>query len=166
MKHFFWLIPDRLAGRPGPTSEPWSLEEIRASGFAAVINLSESAPDTPAFARAGLEVAWFPLPNSYPADLAAETGCLRDLPRAHDFLRAHWDAQRPLLVHCAWGRDRTGLLLAYHLVRSEGHSPEAAIAAVKHVRPQALTATGWEAMAVRVFLRLAKTHRVHPPTHP
>lgn len=154
MEHIFWLIPNRLAGRSGPTSNPWSLDELRAAGFAAVINLSETEPDFPAFAQAGVDVAWFPLPNSYPADLVAEEGCLRDLPKAHEFLRVRWDAGQPVLVHCAWGRDRTGLLLAYHLVQSQGLSPEAAIAAVKQVRPKALTALGWEEMAVRIFRQL------------
>ena len=59
-----------------------------------------------------------------------------------------------MLVHCAWGRDRTGLLLAYHLARTEKLTPRAAIARVRQVRPKAITAPGWEEMAERVIAKL------------
>ena len=59
-----------------------------------------------------------------------------------------------MLVHCAWGRDRTGLLLAYYLAREAGWTPRAAIARVREACPKALSATGWEAMAERIIADL------------
>jgi protein-tyrosine phosphatase len=154
MKNVFWLIPGRLAGRAGPDYAPWSLSELREAGFHAVVNLSEFEPEQAAFEAARIDVLWTPLPNSYPADQEAETGCLQHLPAAYDFLHSHLSAGRTVLVHCAWGRDRTGLLLAYHLARSCGMPPDSAIARVREVSSKALSATGWEQMAERVITKL------------
>jgi protein-tyrosine phosphatase len=155
MQDVFWIVPDRLAGRSGPTYQPWRLGELRAAGFDAVLNLSEDEPSPAKFAAAQLDVAWVPMPDSYPADEETEAACLQHLPTAYAFLQSHLEANRRVLVHCAWGRDRTGLLLAYHLVYTERLSPEAAIARVREVRPKALTALGWEEMAVRVIAKLS-----------
>lgn len=54
MKHVFWLIPERLAGRAGLTSEARSLSELRAGGIDAVRN--KPAPCTiPRIARRDVE---------------------------------------------------------------------------------------------------------------
>lgn len=159
MKNVFWLIPDRLAGRPGPDREPWSLEELRAAGIHAVLNLSEFEPVPSAFAEAELDVLWVPLPNTYPADQDAEIACLEILPRAHAFLQSHLDAGRTVLVHCSWGQDRTGLLLSYHLVHSRNMTPSAAIAQVREACPKALSARGWEPMAERILAKLGPASR-------
>jgi rhodanese-related sulfurtransferase len=39
------------------------------------------------------------------------------------------------LVHCSRGRNRSAALVAHHLVRSEGMTPDAAIERVRHCRP-------------------------------
>lgn len=158
MKNVFWVLDSRLAGRCGPGYDPWSLAELRAAGFDAVLNLSEFEPAASEFAAAQLDVAWVPLPDDCPALAATEEACLRNLPTAHGFVRSHLDAGRTVLVHCAWGRDRTGLLLAHHLSYSQGVSPEAAIAQVRQLCPKALSAPGWEQMAVRVINSLLGSH--------
>jgi protein-tyrosine phosphatase len=157
MKNIFWLLPDRLAGRAGPTMEPWSLLELRAGGFDAVLNLSEFESRHTEFDSAELDHAWIPLPNHYPATAETETACLTALPQTYAFIRAHLEADHRVLVHCAWGRDRTGLVLAYYLARTAGISAEAAIAHVREVRPKAITAMDWEPMAHRLIAKLAST---------
>jgi len=151
MKHVFWLIPNRLAGRPGPSYAPWSLAELRHAGFGAVVNLTESEPEHAVLEGHRIAVGWFPIPDDYPANEQTEVICESVLPEAHAFLRLHLDTGKKVLVHCAWGRDRTGLLLAYHTAMSRGESPASAIAAVKRVQPHALNSPGWEAMAERVI---------------
>ena len=105
MNDVFWLIPGRLAGRPGPDYAPWSLPVLRAAGIQAVINLSEFEPPYAAFADAGISVQWTPLPNTYPANADTEVACEERLPAAFDFLRSRIDDGQAVLVHCAWGRD-------------------------------------------------------------
>lgn len=154
MRNIFWLIPDRLAGRPGPTQEPWSLAELRAGGFDSVLNLSQYEPCSAEFVNAGLEVTWVPLPTTVPPDQAAEQACFELLPVAHQFLSDQLKSGRRVLVHCVVGRDRTGMLLAYHIARSRGLPAATAIEHVREVRPNALAAAGWERMAERVISKL------------
>ena len=156
MKNVFWVIPELLAGRPGPTYAEWSLPELHAHGFKAVLNLSELEPNGSDFEAVGMTCEWMPIPNTYPAVDDAEAACLEVLPRAGAFIAAHVEAAQGVLVHCAWGRDRTGIVLAYYLAAYQGMSADAAIAEVKRVRPKALSATGWEAMTNRVMARLLK----------
>src|SRR5215218_8787757 len=112
MKSVFWLIPDAIGGRPGPYFDPWSVTEIRAAGFEAVINLSEHPSDFEAFKAAGMEASWVPLPTNVPPTKASEELCVEALPRAYAFVSAQRSRGRRVLVHCHAGKDRTGMLLA------------------------------------------------------
>ena len=153
MNNVFWLVPNQLAGRSGPSRDPWSLPEPRAGGFDAILNLTEIEPDRTEFVLAQLELGWVPLPATYPANFETEQSCLKALPKAYKFLISHLEAGHKVLVHCAWGRDRTGLLLAYYLARSEKLSPKQAIARLRKVRPEAIS-PGWEEMSERVIAKL------------
>jgi protein-tyrosine phosphatase len=46
------------------------------------------------------------------------------------------------------------MLLAYHLARTEGLTAHESLDQVRKVRPAALSAEGWEAMAIRVISQL------------
>jgi protein-tyrosine phosphatase len=154
VKHLYWLIPNLLAGRPGPTYAEWSLPELHAHGFRAVLNLSEFEPTISDFEAAGIVCEWMPIPNSYPEVDGAEAGCLRMLPAAGAFIAKHVDAKQTVLVHCAWGRDRTGTVLAYYLAAFHGLPVDNAIAEVERVQPKAMSAPGWEEMSRRVISSL------------
>ncbi len=154
MKSVFWLVPDSIAGRSGPQRDPWSLSELRAGGFDAILNLSQYEPDAAAFESAGLASAWVPLPTDVPATAESAEKCVADLPRAYVFFRDQLAARRRVLVHCWAGQDRTGLLLALHVAHRDGLSAPEAIAQVRTVRPLALTTAGWEALALAVIPRV------------
>ncbi len=154
MRHVYWLLPERLAGRPGPTWEPWCLQEIRDAGFDVVLNLSEHAPADEEFGKVHLDVHWTPFPTTVPPDTRAEALCLNLVPQVHSILERELERGRRILVHCVAGNDRTGLLLTYHLARSRGLSPQASLERVRQVRPTAITAQGWEPMAMRLVTKL------------
>jgi protein-tyrosine phosphatase len=154
MKSVFWLIRDSVGGRPGPEWEPWSLSELRGAGFAAVLNLSEHPPDVVAFTAAGIETSWVPLPTDVPPTMESQARCMEALPRAFAFVSAQIAKNRRVLVHCHAGKDRTGMLLAVLLAKTEGLTAQAAIAKLRKVRPLAITAPGWEALALEVIPRV------------
>jgi protein-tyrosine phosphatase len=154
MKSVFWLIRNAVGGRPGPQLEPWSVAELRAAGFDAVINLSEHPPDFETFAAAGMEASWVPLPTDIPPTKESEEKCIEALPRAFAFLSTQLSHGRRVLVHCYAGKDRTGMLLALFLAKKNGLSASAAIQKVREVRPHAITAPGWEALALAVIPRV------------
>lgn len=130
------------------------MNELRAAGIDAVINLSEYPSDVVAFEAAGMEANWVPLPTDIPPTADSEMKCVTALPAALAFVASQMSRGRRTLVHCHAGKDRTGLLLAALIAKREGLSPEAAIRRVREVRPLAITASGWEAMARRVIARV------------
>jgi hypothetical protein len=154
MKNIFWLFKGSLGGRPGPNREPWSIEEIREAGFDAILNLSEYPPDNVGMASEGIESLWVPLPTAVPPDQEAERICFEQVPQAYIFIDRQICFGNQVLVHCNAGCDRTGLVLAYYLARSNELDVYEAINWVKRVRPMALSAEGWEDMAARVISRL------------
>jgi protein-tyrosine phosphatase len=154
VRKVFWLIEDKLAGRPGPSREPWSLEELREAGFDTVLNLSEYPPDEDGMALVGLESSWIPLPTTVPPDQKAGRICLEQVPKTYSFIRYKITLGHRVLVHCNAGCDRTGFVLAYYLARSNELDVYEAINWVRRVRPMALSAEGWADMTVRVMSKL------------
>jgi protein-tyrosine phosphatase len=154
MKSVFWLIRDAVGGRPGPHWDPWSVTELRAAGFEAVINLSEHPSDLASLEAVGMEASWVPLPTDVPPTKESEEKCVDALPRALAFVISQMSRGRRILVHCHAGKDRTGMLLAVLVAKQDGLPAEASIRKVRAVRPLALTAPGWEALALRVIPRV------------
>src|SRR5687767_7078844 len=118
MREVFWAIPGRLAGRSGPDLHPWSLAELKAGGIDAVLSVNDGvlchALD---FERAGIAYACFPLSENAPPRPGDVELCVRALPQAYAFASLHFERERSVLVHCRSGKDRTGLFLAYALLR-------------------------------------------------
>lgn len=154
MKSVFWLVHNVVAGRPGPQLEPWSVTELRAAGFDAVINLSEHPSDFEAFKAAGMEASWVPLPTDVPPTKESEEQCVEALPRAFAFVSEQIAQGRRVLVHCHAEKDRTGMLLAILVAKKENLPARAAIEKVREARPLAITAPGWEALALKVIPRV------------
>lgn len=140
MDDLFWLIPGALAGRAGPDRAPWRLESIRGAGIGAVLSVNDGLLCHPGDFRAHrLEYACVPLSPNAPPRPGDEEACLKALPLAYSFVEEQARSGRATMVHCSSGKDRTGLFLAYYLVR-QALPVEAAIAEVRRVRPIAFSA--------------------------
>jgi protein-tyrosine phosphatase len=156
MNKVFWLLPGRLAGRSGPDQDPWNLDELYAAGIRSVLSVNDGLECQPAeFARRSMRYACIPFSTNAPPLGGDDAVCLAALPRAYAFVRTELAQQRTVLVHCTAGKDRTGMLLSYFLMRERGLTPHAAIAAVREVRPIALSAAGWDAFAREVLAHFA-----------
>lgn len=152
MKHIFWLVPGVLAGRPGPDRENWDLAELRRAGIAAVLSVNDGLLCHPEdFARQGLRYGCIPLSPNAPPQLGDLEHCRRALPEAYTFVTDAAGSGGATLVHCSSGKDRTGLFMAYYLVRTQGASPAEAVRAVKRVRTIAFSAPGWDQFALDVL---------------
>jgi len=138
----YWILPDLLAGRPGPEKVPWRLEELWATGFRAIVSLAEV--DGEAVRAAGFRH----YQDTLPGQLAFLPPLRRHLARrmrpALDFIDAEVSAGRPTLVHCRQGQDRTGAVLAAYLVRAEGLSPAEAVRQVRAAHPRAMISWGFD----------------------
>lgn len=152
MDHVFWVIPGKLAGRPGPDRAPWQVSALRAGGIGAVLSLNDGvlchAED---FRAHDINYACMPLSDNAPPLPGDDQICFEVLPRAYEFVTEQLSFQRSVLVHCSSGKDRTGLFLSYFMMQHEGLTVSEAINAVRKVRPIAISAWGWEAFASRVL---------------
>ena len=163
MQHVFWLIPGRLAGRAGPNREPWDVDALRRLGIDAVLSLNDGEGCEPAaFAALNVDYHRVSLPPNEPPQPGDDEICVLGLPAAYDYVRAQHAGSRVVLVHCSAGKDRTGLFMSYFLMRERRFGVDEAIAAVRAVRPRALTALGWEALARRVLDQLSVPARSEP----
>ena len=148
MQHIFWLIPKILAGRSGPTKDPWNLRHLRQ----AVLSVNDGAlchPDE--FEQAGLSYRCMALSPNAPPRPGDLEHCVAVLPEAYEFVLGNEQLGIATLVHCHSGKDRTGLFMAYYLCRRHGLPVTTAINSVKAVRPIAFTAMGWEEFALQVL---------------
>lgn len=152
MNHIFWLVPNLLAGRCGPDSEPWNLDELQQSGIGAVLSVNDGEScDPEEFAQQGLAYSCIPLSRNAPPCDGDLEHCLVALPEALAFAEGNIDRGIPVLVHCVAGKDRTGLFMAYYLMHCEGCSVDQAMERVRAVRPIAFTAEGWNEFAAEVL---------------
>lgn len=165
MNHLFWLVPGKLAGRPGPNRVPWDVPSMSRAGVGAVLSVNDGLLCHPEdFAACGIAYACVPLSENAPPEAGDKETCLRALPIAYAFVERQLAEGRVTVVHCSSGKDRTGLFLAYYLMRSAGLSPVAAIEEVQRVRPIALSATGWQEFGLDVLRSIADTPRTTSPS--
>lgn len=151
MKDVFWAIPGTLAGRCGPDRVPWSVAELADAGICAIVSVNDGALcHREDFTASGIAYACIPLSDNAPPRQGDLEQCVDALPRIYDFIERH-RAFGAVLVHCSSGKDRTGLALAYALMRAVGLDVSAAMTAVRDVRPIAFSAEGWYDFSERVL---------------
>lgn len=151
MNNIFWVYENELAGRPGPEEVPWNLGELKAGGFGAILSVSSDLYPHTEVIKSGIERTCIPFPDVVPPDEITYSICATSLPLTYDYIQSKLREGKKVLVHCAGGKDRTGLVLSYYLLRRENISPQAAIDRFKKVCPHALTAIGWEKLAREVL---------------
>lgn len=152
MKHVFWLVPDVLAGRAGPDQSPWRATELHEGGIGAILSVNDGACCHGGdFTALGMSYRCIPFSDNAPPRDGDIQHCLDALPVAYDYVRGELGERRAVLVHCTSGKDRTGLFLCYYLMREFGLPVREAVSEVRRVRPIALSAEGWEELAISVL---------------
>jgi protein-tyrosine phosphatase len=102
----------------------------------------------------GVETRLIHLPNSIPPEPEERRIYARRLPEAVDHVVRRLERNSgALLVHCHAGNDRTGGVLTGYLCRIRGWSPAQALARVREIHPEAITAPGYEEMILSVLER-------------
>ncbi|WNL41411.1 dual specificity protein phosphatase family protein [Halomonas sp. PAMB 3264] len=152
MRHLFWLVEGRVAGRAGPNMAAWSPQALAEGGIRAVLTLNRGHEvDVSALNASGIAHRRVPVPVQAPPQFGAIDIALPALGEAGRWVWEQSQSGRPVLVHCTHGKDRTGLVFAYLLVRYYAMTAAQAIAEVRRVRPIALSALGWEPFAHEVL---------------
>lgn len=152
MDQVFWLHDNFVGGRPGPNLIPWNLLDLRNAGIRAVLSVNDGelvhADDLSA-----LDINYYctPLSENAPPRVGDMETCLANLPEGYEFVLKNRKLGRRTLVHCRQGRDRTGMFLAYYILKQSRVSPELAIAQLREIRSEALAAEGWEEFTLQVL---------------
>lgn len=95
-------------------------EEVRKMGIRTIINLRSEHSDAPLVEGLGLHLVEIPM----------EAGRFGD-DEIFQALRAIQAAEKPVLVHCQYGADRTGVVMAAYRVVFEGWTKEEALAELR-----------------------------------
>ena len=152
MKHVFWLIDNEICGRPGPNHQPWKPEEFSEAGIGAILSVnSAESVYLDELAPHGISHKCVPLAANAPPEPGELELCLERLPQAYQYARDHVQTGKAVMVHCRQGKDRTGLFMAYYLMKRDNLTVEQAISQVKAVRPIAMSADGWDLFAPEVL---------------
>jgi len=161
LKHVFWLRKGKIAGRSGPNSDIWDLNEVKANGIAAILSVNHGdAVHESMLSCLGIAYANIPMSSNAPVRDGDREFCLANLPKAMEFIREKMMIG-PVLIHCRSGKDRTGMVLAAYLIEFEGYDVEKAMEEVIAVRPIAFSAEGWMEFALEV-LNLYQAQTVGP----
>ncbi len=105
MQHLFWLLPGKLAGRPGPNRLPWRRDELQAAGIDAILPVNDGACCDPRECRApGLVYRCQPMPDSEPPQPGDDLICRTQLLEAYAYTRAQNQENKAVLVHCSAGK--------------------------------------------------------------
>jgi len=154
MKHVFWIYEKELAGRPGPGVAPWRISELKAGGVDVILSVASDLFPHADASGGGLSRTCVPLPDVALPDDYVPRVCAAALPLTLEIIRSNIEEGRAVLVHCAAGCDRTGLVLSHYIAWREGIGPAEAIAKLRRIRPNALMASGWEQMALELLPEL------------
>ncbi len=143
--NFSWLDPSKLAGSARPENER-QLQGLRKLGIKAIVSLTEDTLDSDVD-RLGFDYLHSPITDF-------EAPSQDQLGEIIHFIEDSISESKPVLVHCAAGKGRTGTVLAAYLVH-HGKSAEEAIDQVRTMRPTSIEMP-IQQDAVRLY---AETHK-------
>ena len=143
MEFVFWLKEGTVAGRTGPNTNPWKLDELVKGGFSAILSVNDGELcHIKDIEGAGLNYACIPMSENAPPRHGDKELCLLNLPKAFQYIKNHI-SKGVVLIHCRSGKDRTGLVMAYFMCKEYGLSVKQAMDYVLQVRPIAFSAENW-----------------------
>ncbi len=152
MNDVYWIDEGRVAGRRGPWRSPFDFEAMARAGIGHILSLDADEASLLPAAVDSIELSVIHLTDSIPPGPGDRAIYARRVPEAVALVeRIVREDNGAILVHCHAGNDRTGTVLASWLHAARELSPEEAIAAVRAANPEALSALGYEEMALEIM---------------
>jgi atypical dual specificity phosphatase len=148
--NFSWLIEGKLAGCGLPVTHD-EFEWLVENGIKSVVTVREVPLPSQWFD--GSDVDYLHLEVE---DFGAPS--IEELDKAVGFIGDEISKNRPVMVHCAAGKGRTGAVLAAYLVRSQGLTAREAIEKVRSMRPGSIQSVAQET-AISMYEKYLKSKK-------
>ena len=148
--NFSWVIDGMLAGCGLPVTDD-EFDWVVAQGIKSIVTVREVALPSDWFNGGDIDylhlaVEDFGAPN------------LEELVQAVDFIDQKISSGRPVMVHCAAGKGRTGAVLAAYLIKKQNLTADQAIDKVRDMRPGSVQSISQET-AVSMYEKYLKGKR-------
>jgi atypical dual specificity phosphatase len=146
--NFSWVVEGKLAGCGLPVSQD-EFEWVVSQGIKSVVTVREIALPSDWFNGGDidylhLQVEDFGAPN------------MEELVQAVDFIDQQISSGKPVMVHCAAGKGRTGAVLAAYLVKKQNLTADQAIERLRGMRPGSVQSISQET-AVSMYEKYLKS---------
>ena len=143
--NFSWVIEDKLAGSSMPMNYSQFLW-VMTHGVKAIVTVREVPLPSKWFSNGnGDDVDYFHLRVE---DYGAPS--LEEIDNTIDYIQQQISKKKPVMVHCAAGRGRTGTILAAYLIKKENLTANQAIKKIRSMRPGSIQSDRQE-MALYVY---------------
>jgi atypical dual specificity phosphatase len=143
--NFSWVIEGKLAGSGMPMNYSQFLW-VMTHGVKAIVTVREVPLPSKWFSNGnGDDVDYFHLRVE---DYSAPS--LEEIDNTIDYIQQQISKNKPVMVHCAAGRGRTGTILAAYLIKKENVTANQAIKKIRSVRPGSIQSNQQE-MALYVY---------------
>src|ERR687887_330399 len=137
--NFSWVIEGKLAGSGMPMTFSQFLWVV-THGIKTIVTLREvPLPQKWLINNIGARIDYLHLEVE---DYGVPS--IQDMDNTIDYIRLHIQEEKPVMVHCAAGRGRTGTILAAYLLKENGLTAYKAIKKIRKLRPGSIQSTTQE----------------------
>lgn len=149
--NFTWVIENKLAGSGLPVTED-EFEWLSGQGVKSIVTVREVPLPSEWFN--GSDIQYMHLNVE---DFGAPS--VEALDEAVNFIDEQIGKSRPVMVHCAAGKGRTGTVLAAYLVKKENLTAEQSIGKIRSIRPGSIQSVVQET-AVSMYEKYLKSREI------
>jgi len=148
--NFSWIIENKLAGCGLPFTED-EFKWLADQGIKSVVTVREVALPSNWFEGGDIDYLHLEVEDFGAPDMD-------QLVRAVDFIDQQISSGKPVMVHCAAGKGRTGTVLAAYLVKKQNLTAKQAIEKLRAMRPGSVQSVSQET-AVSMYEKYLKSKK-------